>query len=361
MRWRRLLLSSFVLAGAGCQLIVGIDDPKEGASGSGPGGAACAADQQDCRNGTPLRCVNGAWQAQAACGGSTPICAGGECVAANCAGARPTCGPNGQDSSCRAEAVPGGTFARSYDGVTFTANQFAATVSPFSLDVYEVTVGRFRAFVESYPKSKPAAGAGKHPKVANDSGWSPAWDAKLPATREALVAALRCDPQKQTWSDLATRVSEARPINCLSWYEAYAFCAFEGKRLATEAEWNFAAAAGSEQRYYAFSNPANSTLIDPQFAVYARNEAATVGSRPLGNGKWGHADLIGNLSEWVLDKHVDPYAQLNCSDCADLPPGPPMTARGGNFGSSSINELTSSARIKVTEERSSGIGARCAR
>src|SRR5665213_2020397 len=58
------------------------------------------------------------------------------------------CGPT-SDSCCTALGVPKGTFDRSYDGVSTNgaSDAFPATVSAFSLDKYEVTVGRFRAFV----------------------------------------------------------------------------------------------------------------------------------------------------------------------------------------------------------------------
>jgi formylglycine-generating enzyme len=233
-------------------------------------------------------------------------------------------------------------------------------VSAFDLDVYEITVARFRAFVAGYPKNRPTPGAGKNAHNPTDPGWSSAWDAKLPATRDALVQAIRCNPENQTWTDIAG-ANESKPMNCISWYEAFAFCISEGKRLPTEAEWNFAAAAGSEQRYYPFSSPAQSPLIEPRIATYARTPLGIVGSKPAGNGKWGHSDLTGNVSEWVLDKFMDPYGINPCDDCADLPTGEVMTARGGSFVATNIFELVSSARIPVREERSFTIGARCAK
>jgi formylglycine-generating enzyme required for sulfatase activity len=150
--------------------------------------------------------------------------------------------------------VPGGTFNRSNDAA------YPATVSGFVLDRFEVTVGRFRRFVEAYPGSKPAAGAGRHPLIEG-SGWDAGWDSNLPADAEALKRAVKCHSTYQTWTDEADE-HERLPMNCLSWYLAFAFCAWDGGRLPTEAEWNYAAAGGDEQRAYTWSKPAHTTTIE---------------------------------------------------------------------------------------------------
>jgi formylglycine-generating enzyme required for sulfatase activity len=66
--------------------------------------------------------------------------------------------------------VPGGTFYRSYDGLTHINNRNPATVSDFRLDTYEITVGRFRKFVAVYSSDMIAEGAGKNPNDPNDPG-----------------------------------------------------------------------------------------------------------------------------------------------------------------------------------------------
>ncbi|WP_437301713.1 hypothetical protein [Sorangium sp. So ce426] len=104
------------------------------------------------------------------------------------------CGPRGDERCCGSLVVPGGTFDRG------SAEPRLATVSDFRLDRFEVTVGRFRAFLSEYPASWPAVGAGAHPKIP-DSGWRAAWDANLPVDRAALSESLHCEKPYFSWTD----------------------------------------------------------------------------------------------------------------------------------------------------------------
>ena len=74
-----------------------------------------------------------------------------------------------------------------------------ASVSSFALDRHEVTVGRFAAFVDAYEAGwRPSAGAGANVAVekspglaAGATGWSSAWDSKLPEDRAGLDSGAR--------------------------------------------------------------------------------------------------------------------------------------------------------------------------
>ncbi len=175
----------------------------------------------------------------------------------SCVNLAASCGVNGTDTCCASPLVAGGMFFRSYDPVNdgFSGDmKNPATVSDFRLDTYEVTVGRFRKFVEAGLGNQgkpPQAGAGANPYIAN-SGWDPAWNASLAVDTNGLKAALKCSVTYQTWTDNPAG-AEARPINCVDWFEAFAFCAWDGGFLPTEAEWNYAAAGGAEQRPYPWS------------------------------------------------------------------------------------------------------------
>ncbi len=131
----------------------------------------------------------------------------------------------------------------------YTSTAFPATVSDFRLDRYEVTVARFRRFAAAYSPALVPSGGGRDPNDPSDLGWDPAWNALLPADAHALTEGLKCDAFLQTWTD-EPDANELNPINCVTWYEAFAFCAWDGARLPTEAEWNFAASGGNEQRVY---------------------------------------------------------------------------------------------------------------
>jgi formylglycine-generating enzyme required for sulfatase activity len=267
--------------------------------------------------------------------------------------------------------VPGGTFDRSYDGVDFKDPSYPATVDDFYLDKYEVTVGRFRAFVNAGMGTQakpPAAGDGAHPLIPG-SGWDPAWNTNLAADTARLKGAMKCWAQYQSWTDTPAG-NESRPMNCLDWYTAFAFCAWDGGRLATEAEWNYAASGGSEQRYYPWRwSPPAYTPIDDSYAVYCGgscNHAENVGSRsPKGDGKWGQSDLAGNVKEWTLDWYSSQYP-MPCNNCANLSATsglglPGRALRGGSYFDYAWVLRSSYRDIELPEYRDNPNGARCAR
>ncbi|MGA9654616.1 MAG: SUMF1/EgtB/PvdO family nonheme iron enzyme, partial [Polyangia bacterium] len=285
----------------------------------------------------------------------------------SCSGLAATCGPLGNGDCCASLLVPGGTFYRSYDDVDFTDMSYPATVNDFYLDKYEITVGRFRQFVNAgmgTQASPPASGAGANSLITG-SGWDSTWNTNLAANTAALTAAISCDAAWQTWTDTAGE-NESQPMNCLDWYAAFAFCAWDGGRLPTEAEWNYAASGGSEQRYYPWSSPPTSTTIDDSHAVYCGGSCGgtqNVGSKsPKGDGKWGHSDLAGNVWEWTLDWYGT--YQMPCDNCADITDASASSrvVRGGGFNSSA-SYLRSAYRYIGDGPwyDSNSLGARCAR
>jgi formylglycine-generating enzyme required for sulfatase activity len=208
-----------------------------------------------------------------------------------------------------------------------------AFVGGFGLDKFEVTVARMRAFVEAYDRTallqSLAAGAGAHPGVSG-SDWQSGWDQRLPDDRAALEDALLCDDPTQTWTATAGS-NETFPINCLSWYLAYAFCAWDEGRLPTEAEWERAAAGGDQNRRY----PWGETDPTSSLANYLEGDNTPfmdVSAKPNGAGRWEHRALAGSVWEWVLDLHDPDWYTAGGSDCrycANLSGDGARTMRGG--------------------------------
>ena len=279
------------------------------------------------------------------------------------------CAPDGVSRPCGDELpVPGGSFLAGTEADAGSDNEHPAhsvTVAPFLMDRYEVTVGRFRRYLTAYDPAMPTDGAGAHPLIAN-SGWHAAWAMALPSSRDEFsFAVAECGG---TWTDLPGS-AEALPMTCVTWFEAFAFCAAEGKRLPTEAEWEYAAAGGGEQRPY----PWGSAPPSAEYAVYgclfdgqpgcSMADLPGVGSRPRGAGRWGHLDLAGSVWEWLLDVY-QPYSSAPCDNCApvsdDIMAG--RVFRGGDFRQDEVSYLRTAARLGFTGGfPDQARGFRCAR
>jgi formylglycine-generating enzyme len=301
---------------------------------------------------------------------------------------RSDCGASGE-SCCTSVQVPGGTFYRTYtnDGSGAQKTADPATISDFRLDKYLVTVGRFRHFVAAWDQGSgytPGLGSGKHthlnggkgladsgapgPGVAYEAGWIESYNNKLDLTNDTL----QCQSDLYTWTS-SPGGNEKLPMNCINWFEAYAFCIWDGGFLASEAEYVYAAAGGSEQRRFPWGSTAPGKAN--QYAIWncdypdgsgtcdgtIRN-IAPVGSAKLGAGRWGQLDLVGEMIEWYLDWFAPSYA-TPCTDCADLADGSGRAPRDGYFGSTDETLLQSSYRNNgfYPANRFYSYGFRCAR
>jgi formylglycine-generating enzyme required for sulfatase activity len=99
------------------------------------------------------------------------------------------------------------------------------------------------------------------------------------------------------------------PINCLSWHQATAFCAWRKKRLPSEAEWE-KAARGRTENIYAWGNEPPScerAVMHEGGAGCNAGSTAPVGSRAAGKSPYGVLDLTGNVWEWMADWYQDDF------------------------------------------------------
>ncbi|MBI4699893.1 MAG: formylglycine-generating enzyme family protein [Deltaproteobacteria bacterium] len=379
----RLVGALAVALATGCHAMVGLDElfSDEGAGGAGP---ECTLPAQ-CPQGTtcrPATCAAGkcgfvAVAAGTACSEKGGKVCDGEGACVQCHDGSQDCGPGVTciggmcaDASC---PVPGGTFpmgrsegdADAYPGGDDDEQpEHQVTVSGYRLDAYEITVGRFRTFVEAgkgTQQSPPAAGAGKHPEIAQGSGWQQSYNGELATDTAALKAELGKHVDC-TWTD-APAGNESYPVNCITWYEAFAFCAWDGGRLPTEAEWEHAAAGGSENRLYPWGQSAAGSG-QANYSGEGNSPFEAVGSFPAGKGRWGQHDLGGSIWEWVLDWYEsDWYAGggNGCDDCANLAPGSRRVVRGGCWLNVAWALRAANRYSGNPRDRNRYVGARCAR
>jgi sulfatase modifying factor 1 len=287
------------------------------------------------------------------------------------------------------------TYRRSHDGAGSSqagetvlgwqdSDSVPVTLSPFSLDRYEVTVGRFRRFVEDYDTwraggDNPRAEFGCHPTVLGTSCWKDVWNTAtssgarlVPADRAELEARITsCSPSSYT---LEADARESFPMTCVSWFEAYAFCIWDGGRLPTEAEWNYVATGGPLQRAFPWSDPASSLSTSDASGPRARFDVADaagaeeVWRRPSGRGRFGHFALAGNVWEWVRDtidrERIDAYGLAGSDPIRLTDDAIATTRRGGRGGSYNLNATRMRTAYRDAREgtiRLNDIGFRCAR
>lgn len=272
--------------------------------------------------------------------------------------------------------VPGGAFwmgdpaLRDDDEVADAEREHLVVVSPFFLDLHEVTVGELRARADDVLR----AGASLPPQ----------WSGSDAGISEDDYSTYTAGPSSNDPSD----VQATLPANAVSWRAAQAYCHAVGKELPTEVMFEFLSSGRGLEWKYVWGNDEPGECDEVVTAraglgAYASFEGAcrppgTMGG-PLspGAGKRDRAelpggvalDIAGNLSEWTLDWFntedegvwatsgvlTDPVAR-EPGQAGDL-----RTLRGGSWRSSYVH-LRAAARVgRDADTVNRAIGFRCAR
>jgi len=268
-----------------------------------------------------------------------PSCDGGPGAGDDCQGI----------SCCARGRVPAGSFrfrARAFDEGRIE------TVEAFELDTYEVTVGRFAAWVRAGSPLPKEGEALQKDMVGRPIRWSA--HASAVAQRSERLAGWR---KYDTWSAKRWRA----PKNSINWYTAAAFCHWDGGRLPTETEWQYAAVGGDEQRRYPWGDEA------PSFSHAVFNCAGSgtgacdladlldVGSKPKGAARWGQRDMVGSVFEWTVDR--EGRARF---DTVSKPKGGGFCYIGGLDHRAPPGLTATTARLDALETISHTVGVRCA-
>ena len=249
--------------------------------------------------------------------------------------------------------LPGGSFQMG--STTFypeEAPEHTATVAPFAIERHPVTNAQFAAFVDAtgyltvaerpldpalYPGVAPAdllpGALVFRPTAApvNLTDWRQWWDWAPGANWRAPFGA---------GSDIAGK--QDHPVVQVAYPDAAAYAAWAGRRLPTEAEWEYAARAGSDSTYPWGDEP--TVDGEPMANTWQgrfpyRNDGARgwVGTSPVGafppNG-FGLLDMIGNVWEWTTTRFSPGHRAAPGSACcppgSDPDPTVSQTLKGGS-------------------------------
>lgn len=269
--------------------------------------------------------------------------------------------------------IPGGTFDMGGDNTQASADEFPkhkVQVKAFYMDITEVTNAQFRKFVEA---------TGYVTTAERKPDWEALKKTVPPGTPKppdsVLVAAslvfrqtsgpVSLHDYNQWWSWVSGASwqhpqgpgssiagKDSYPVVQVSWDDAMAYCRWAGKRLPTEAEWEFAARGGLINNVYPWGNEhintgrAKANSWEGKFPYLNEKKDGFVTAAPVKtyapNG-YGLYDMAGNVWEWCSDWYdagyynqaagktlVNPAGPSNSYD-PDEPYTKKRSLRGGSF------------------------------
>lgn len=241
-------------------------------------------------------------------------------------------------------------------------------VSPFYIDRHTVTNEEFKQFVQETG----------YKTEAEQFGWSFVFYHFIAKNGAKVIQQVPGTPwwlvvEEAYWyqpeglgSTIDNRMDH--PVIQVSWNDAKAFCDWAGKRLPTEAEWEFAARGGLEQKKYAWGDELvpngkhYCNIWQGTFPYENTNDDGYLGTAPAQsfptNG-FGLYNVAGNVWEWCSDRFTNPVKQ---TDLIESHSHSSKVMRGGSYlcHESYCNRYRVAARSANTPDSSTGnIGFRC--
>ena len=195
-------------------------------------------------------------------------------------------------------------------------------LSAFEMDFHEITNAEYSECV-------------------NDGGCTPPWD-----TSSWTRTTYHGDP---AYDDF--------PVIYVDWYQVSDYCTWAGKRLPTEAEWEYAARGGLAGKRYPWGD-----TISPTDANYDTNVGDTSMVESYAPNGYGLYDMAGNVYEWTADWYGwDYYAVSPVNDPAGPESGVWRVLRGGSWFMPGETAIRVASRFRISFTGDFEIGGRCAR